>query len=282
MKSKFLLSAALLLCCGSMMAQPVSVSEPQLLIKSSESLMAPVWSPDGTMIAVTGDNYSGIWVANADGTGLRQVSNAQGAGYKMQWNDAGSITSTPYVTVDQRRMTRVESVNVATGVARVLQPAAREVKRSRVMRHGQQSLLSIMVDDPLHASERIPALNQYAGQGVINPALSPDEKQIAFQIAGKGIFVINTDGTALKRICAGARPAWMPDGKALVVTRLEDNGHAFTAGDLYYVSTENSAQLNITPGTQAIPTSLAVSPDGKKVAFGNDVDGCIYLIDLKF
>ena len=111
---------------------------------------------------------------------------------------------------------------------------------------------------------------------------SYDEDGKSFKIAGKGIFVINTDGTALKRICAGARPAWMPDGKALVVTRLEDNGHTFTAGDLYYVSTENSAQLNITPGTQAIPTSLAVSPDGKKVAFGNDVDGCIYLIDLKF
>ncbi len=282
MKGKLLLSAAVMLWCGSVMAQPASFSEPQVLIKSSQSLMAPVWSPDGTKLAVTGDNYTGIWVANADGSELRQVSDATGAGYKMQWTDASSITATPYTLENQRRMTRVERIDVATGVASVLQPAARELKRSRIMRHGDASLLQIMVDEPLAATERIAALNEYAGCGIINPALSPDGQRIAFQIAGKGLFVINTDGSGLKYLGAGNRPSWLPDSKNVMVTRLEDNGHNFTAGDLYCVSVDNGNAINVTPTSKVIPTSLSVSPNGQKVAFSNDVDGCIYIIDLKY
>ena len=55
MKKKLLFATALMLCAGSMMAQPAQWSKPQVLIKSSQSLMAPVWIPDGSKIAVTGD-----------------------------------------------------------------------------------------------------------------------------------------------------------------------------------------------------------------------------------
>ena len=57
------------------MAQPRSASEPTLLIKSSQGLMAPVWSPSGDKIAVTSDNYDGIWVADADGSNLKNQIN---------------------------------------------------------------------------------------------------------------------------------------------------------------------------------------------------------------
>ena len=95
MKKKLLLVSAIMLSVSSLMAQSKAVSEPRLFIKSSQSLMAPVWSPDGSKIAVTGDNYIGIWVANADGSNLQQVSDALGAGYKMNWADAATIVSTP-------------------------------------------------------------------------------------------------------------------------------------------------------------------------------------------
>ena len=90
MTKQTFLTLALSMLGVAAMAQPRSASEPTLLIKSSQGLMAPVWSPSGDKIAVTSDNYDGIWVADADGSNLRQVTCCSGAGYKMQWSADGT------------------------------------------------------------------------------------------------------------------------------------------------------------------------------------------------
>lgn len=281
MKKQLLFASALLLCAGSMMAQPKSFSDPQLFIKSSQSLMAPVWSPDGSKIAVTGDNYIGIWVAEADGTGLRQVSDALGAGYKMAWADGNQIVSTPYKVVNQCRMVRVENVNATTGTATVVAQAQRGMAPSKAMRR-TSSALQIMVDDPCGATSRIASLKQFAGKMVLNPTLSADGQKIAFQIVGNGVWVCDADGANAMSIGAGSHPSWMPDGKNVMVTRLQDNGDVFTSGDLYCVDIATGKAINITPDSDVIPVTLAVSPDGQKVAFDNDTDGCIYVINLNY
>ena len=120
MKRKLIIAAAALLSCSSLLAQPTSWSEPQLLIKAEQGLMAPTWSPDGSQIAVTGDNFVGIWVAQANGTDLRQISQAPGAGYQMRWESNQEILSTPYSIENQKRMTRIERVNAATGKPQAL------------------------------------------------------------------------------------------------------------------------------------------------------------------
>ncbi|MBR1803391.1 MAG: PD40 domain-containing protein [Muribaculaceae bacterium] len=282
MKGKLLLTAALLLSCGSMLAQrPSSFSEPRLLLKADAGLMAPVWSPDGSQIAVTGDNFTGIFVANADGSAFRQVSDANGAGYKMTWNSANEIVSTPWTMVDQRRMTRVERVNVATGSITSMAAPERNFKRSRVM-NGANSLLQIMVDDPINATRRIASLNAFEGKMVLNPTLSPDGKKIAFQIVGKGLMVCNTDGSDLKALGRGSHPCWMPDSHYIMAARIADNGDVFTQSDIFCIDTTTGAASCITPSTDAIPVTLAVSPDGKHIAFDNDTDGAIYVIDLNY
>ena len=80
MTKQTFLTLALSMLGVAAMAQPRSASEPTFLIKSSQGLMAPVWSPSGDKIAVTSDNYDGIWVADADGSNLRQVTCCSGAG----------------------------------------------------------------------------------------------------------------------------------------------------------------------------------------------------------
>ena len=98
------------------MAQPRSASEPTLLIKSSQGLMAPVWSPSGDKIAVTSDNYDGIWVADADGSNLRQVTCCSGAGYKMQWSaDGTKLLGRTNVVSDNRVFHEVKVWNAADG-----------------------------------------------------------------------------------------------------------------------------------------------------------------------
>lgn len=279
MKGKLILAASLMLGCASMMAQPSAASQPRMFIKASQGLMNPVWSPDGSKLAVTGDNYIGIWVATVDGSELTQVSDALGAGYQMKWKDAQNITSTPYTMEGNRRMTRVENVNVASGVITEVSAAVRDFKRSKAV--NAKSALQVMLDEPNNATTIIAGLSDYAGKWVLNPALSPDGSKIAFQIQGKGMFVCNADGSNLKALGAGSHASWMPDNQNIMVTRIMDNGDRFTSSDIYCVNIENGKAMCITAETDVIPVTMAVSPDGSKVAFDNDTDGCIYIIDLK-
>lgn len=279
MKKSLLLFSAIMLSAGSLMAQSKANGEPRLLIKSAQSLMAPVWSPDGSKIAVTGDNFIGIWVANADGSNLNQVSEALGAGYKMNWQDAQTIVSTPYTMENGLRMVRIENVNVETAEISEVAPAQRGFRPSKVMKN--VNLLRIMCDKPAEATRLIPSLEQYAGKMVLNPALSPDGKKIAFQIVSYGLFVCDVDGANLKSFGKGAYPSWAPNSRDLMFARIQDNGERFTASDLFSVNTETGVEENLTPNSDVIPITLSVSPDGSKVAFDNDVDGNIYVVDLK-
>lgn len=279
MKKSLLLFSAIMLSAGSLMAQSKANGEPRLLIKSAQSLMAPVWSPDGSKIAVTGDNFIGIWVANADGSNLNQVSEALGAGYKMNWQDAQTIVSTPYTVENGSRMVRIENVNVETAEISEVAPAQRGFRPSKVMKN--VNLLRIMCDQPAEATRLIPSLEQYAGKMVLNPALSPDGKKIAFQIVSYGLFVCDVDGANLKSFGKGAYPSWAPNSRDLMFARIQDNGERFTASDLFSVNTETGVEENLTPNSDVIPITLSVSPDGSKVAFDNDVDGNIYVVDLK-
>lgn len=279
MKKSLLLFSAIMLSAGSLMAQSKANGEPRLLIKSAQSLMAPVWSPDGSKIAVTGDNFIGIWVANADGSNLNQVSEALGAGYKMNWQDAQTIVSTPYTVENSLRMVRIENVNVETAEISEVAPAQRGFRPSKVMKN--VNLLRIMCDQPAEATRLIPSLEQYAGKMVLNPALSPDGKKIAFQIVSYGLFVCDVDGANLKSFGKGAYPSWAPNSRDLMFARIQDNGERFTASDLFSVNTETGVEENLTPNSDVIPITLSVSPDGSKVAFDNDVDGNIYVVDLK-
>ena len=279
MKKSLLLFSAIMLSAGSLMAQSKANGEPRLLIKSAQSLMAPVWSPDGSKIAVTGDNFIGIWVANADGSNLNQVSEALGAGYKMNWQDAQTIVSTPYTVENGLRMVRIENVNVETAEISEVAPAQRGFRPSKVMKN--VNLLRIMCDQPAEATRLISSLEQYAGKMVLNPALSPDGKKIAFQIVSYGLFVCDVDGANLKSFGKGAYPSWAPNSRDLMFARIQDNGERFTASDLFSVNTETGVEENLTPNSDVIPITLSVSPDGSKVAFDNDVDGNIYVVDLK-
>ncbi|MBP5687562.1 MAG: PD40 domain-containing protein [Muribaculaceae bacterium] len=280
MKRKLIIAAAALLSCGSLLAQPISWSEPQLLIKAEQGLMAPTWSPDGSKIAVTGDNFVGIWVVQEDGTDLHQVSQAPGAGYQMRWESNQEILSTPYSIENQKRLTRIERVNATTGKVQQVAPPTRDLKRSTVL--DATNVLKIMLDEPKNATAKIAGLSDYVGNWVINPTLSPDGTKIAFQIVTKGLFVCDADGSNLVSLGKGSHASWLPDGHNLMMTLIADDGHRFIGSDIYCVNIDSGNAINITPNSDAIPVTIAVSPDGTKLAFDNDTDGAIYIINLNY
>lgn len=307
MTKQTFLTLALSMLGVAAMAQPRSASGPTLLIKSSQGLMAPVWSPSGDKIAVTSDNYDGIWVADADGSNLRQVTCCSGAGYKMQWSaDGTKLLGRTNVVSDNRVFHEVKVWNAADGAETTLVGKTRELTGTplwndaeRVMISGERGASSVntrslkrtsataadvytmMVNDPAGVADKVASLKEFSGAIIINPALSHDGKQVAFQVPGKGIFTCNSDGSGVAYLCKGSHPAWLPDN-SLIYTVVTDNGESFTGSDIYAVDVATGKAVLLTANTDMIPLTPAVTRDGKRVAFENAKDACIYEITLKY
>ena len=269
--------------------------------------MAPVWSPSGDKIAVTSDNYDGIWVADADGSNLRQVTCCSGAGYKMQWSaDGTKLLGRTNVVSDNRVFHEVKVWNAADGAETTLVGKTRELTGTplwndaeRVMISGERGASSVntrslkrtsataadvytmMVNDPAGVADKVASLKEFTGAIIINPALSNDGKQVAFQVPGKGIFTCNSDGSGVAYLCKGSHPAWLPDN-SLIYTVVTDNGESFTGSDIYAVDVATGKAVLLTANTDMIPLTPAVTRDGKRVAFENAKDACIYEITLKY
>lgn len=101
------------------------------------------------------------------------------------------------------------------------------------------------------------------GDGDVAPVWSPDGKWIAFLrnsdgTTAPGIFVIRSDGTALRRLTNGVgEPAWSPDGKYIAHD---------ADGVIRIIDVTTGAALPPIPYAGSHP---AWSPDGKRIAVGN-------------
>lgn len=282
MKKLFFLALALIAGSGlSIFAAGLTAGKPAKVASSATGLMAPVWSPDGSKLAASGPNYTGIYVFNSDGSAGMQISRAEGAGYKMTWSaDGKEIIGRTNVREGMRVMHEMKAWNVTTGATRTIQTAKRTNANPSTL-GTKNALLKQMTDDAAGVTSSVAALNKYAGRTVINPALSPDGSKIAFQIVGKGMFVINVDGTGLKELGKGSHPSWMPDNNTLIYTVVTDNGNDFTGSTVMTVNVKDNSKEVLLQDSKLIPLTPAVSPDGTKVAFENAADAAIYVVTLK-
>lgn len=271
--------AALLLAGGMATAQVHSASQPQKLVSAQVGLMAPVWSPDGSMIAVTSDNYKGIYVADADGSNLRILTNDDGAGYKMAWSaDGRSLAGRANVVEGKKIQHQMRSYGL-DGTTKAVGQLRRTTAQPGVQK--VETIYGVMATDPAGATRRIPALAQFQGRTIINPALSPDGSQVAFQVPGKGMWLVSADGSDLRSLGKGSHPAWMPDSRTLLYTIVEDNGAEFTASTLMSLDVRTGFSATVVSASDMLPLTPAVAPDGCKVAFENALDASIYVVNLK-
>lgn len=280
---KFLL-IALALTFGSGLAafaDGLTAGNPVRVASSADGLMAPVWSPDGKQIAATGLNYAGIYVFNADGSEARQVTAAPGAGYKMAWSENGNeIIGRENIYEGVRILHETKAWDVNAGTSRVVSAKKRTNANPRTS-GTKVALLSTMTEKAAEVTSMTPALKEFAGRTVINPALSPDGSMIAFQIVGKGMFVINADGTNLRSLGTGQYPAWMPDNNTLVYNLIQDNGNVITGATIMTVDLSTNKREALINDARFIPVRPSVNNDGSAMVFENIADASIYTVTLK-
>lgn len=302
-----------LIAVGVVLAQGGQLSaagEPEMLIsKEGEFLMAPKWSPDGTMIAFTHSRYRGLYVYHIEDSAIEQISNEESAGFGFSWSDdSRSILARVSKYEGVRRLTAIKVFDLVEGEEEIVLDYRAGVSgipqwaetddavvlyshgQTQIMRapgdnQGLQEPMEMQAEQSLIRAGTMPArdiesIDPFPGEQYLNAVSSPDKERIVFEVMGGDMHVVNTDGTGLTNLGRGDRPQWSPDGEYIVYMITEDDGHNYTASDIYAIRTDGTGQTRLTDSPSHLFMNPSWSPDGSRIVFNDMNDGKIYVIEV--
>lgn len=225
-------------------------SDKQPVLTSGITLSwAPDYSPDGTKLAFTSTRDNGIgndndvFVINADGTGLTNLTAGSGAENQVPaWSPDGS---------------QIAFLSDRGGTPGIY-----------TMNADGSNVTPLGVTVPLIAAGRPPALHW-----------SPDGSKLLFHnLTTNDMMSVNADGTGLTNLSttfgltgSEISPVWSPDGSQIAFYSFGGSGGAATDG-LYYINANGTGLTLVTPlsGTTTDVVGLYWSPDGSRLVYSDE------------
>ena len=237
----------------------------------------PSWSPDGTKLAFYSgrDGDGNIYSINVDGSGLEQLTDADGVDLPYGWSVGDRILfgSTRSGDFDiwsmdgdggsEKKLTGMEGNELA---------AEWSPDGSRIAFQGEQLGnvdLFVMNED---GSDQINLTVRALSDGT--PRWAPDGVRLAFvsgRDANDEIYTIDTQFSDLTRVTNALRddrtPAWSPDGTRIAFISNRDLNR-----ELYVANADGSGQRRLTndESWESVPEW---SPDGSVIAFASVREG---------
>jgi TolB protein len=233
-----------------------------------------------------------LMVANADGTGERQLAMRHGDEYffgtdfsGVSWSPDGKTLASPVASESQNYMS-VVTISVATGEIKFFTPR-KWGQVSQVAWFGDGSHLLVTARDQGGDTFNIWQLSYPAGEGVkltndLNSyptiSLTADQRLLAAAQTEKvsNIWVMPaTDSARAKQITQGrnlnGNPSWTPDGK-IVYPANTGGGNR----DLFLIDSRGGNSKQITTNSH-FNFNPSVSPDGRYIVFVSDRTGTSHL-----
>jgi TolB protein len=224
----------------------------------------PRWSPDGSRIAfvtsppgyLTRNAGDGdIYVMDADGTGVRQLTQGSDAS-SPAWSPDGSQIAFVRNQGLELVVMDADGSNEQVIASRrgyyqwpAWSPDGRSIAYQSTIAVGDE-FTAIFTIQPDGTGER-QLTDGSASEGF--PAWSPDGSRIAYSAADR-LWIMDGDGAHSRQAthcglpCVGDfAPAWSPDGSQLVFVRQEEGG---AARRLYVVDLATQGVRSLTPGVQ--------------------------------
>ncbi len=236
----------------------------------------PVWSPDGHEIAFLSDARSKgqlqLFIARADGSGVRQVKELAGDVQRLTWAPDGKQLAFLYIAAAHRQ-------------AGALAPGARDVG---VIGTTIEEQRLTMIDTASGAMHALTPPDTY----VYEYGWSPDGRQVAVTYA-KGNGDNNWWIARLARVDAatGAMhdllapsyqindPRWSPDGKQIAIIGGTMSDFGSTGGDVYLVDATSGASRDVTAAAPVSVQSFRWN-DPSSLDLVAHVSGSMHLMNL--
>ena len=224
------------------------------LVKLRDDARDGSWSPDGSRVlfASMSDGDLDLYVMDANGGNLRQLTNTPEMDYQPAWSPDGRRIAFVYIPAGSGAKHDVHVMNAdGSGRRAVTETAADEQVvswtadgRSLVfssMRDGNWEIYLMGAD----GGEARRLTNDPASDAA--PALSPDGRSIVFSSDRGGarrMWRMGTDGTGAASLGEhqGAMLAWSPDG-----TRIAFVGQADGSAGVFVMNADGSAPKRVTP-----------------------------------
>lgn len=214
-----------------------------ILSRHREIGLAPRWSPDGKQIAFSMNSARstsmGLYVVNANGTGLRKVSTGHRGNEGPAWSPDGTkiaFASDEHIFVKNLKTGTVTQVTRGTADdgAPAWSPDGRKIAFERCL--PARRICHLWVKNLKTGQFRQITSGPFYDLG---PAWSPDGRRIAFASMRTGrwnIFTLRATGGGLVQITntklagTSTSPSWSPDGKWIVFeAQLNAGGPALEA-----------------------------------------------------
>ena len=285
----------------------------QLFISGSveNSVMNPVFSPDGNKIAYTKTSYQGIWIYDLLSQTTKQITDEAAAGFAFKWSaDSKSILTRVAKYEDMRRYNAVKIFNIETsesiqlsdyrtmmpylpqwieGDTKVLLPVKGKDEIYLTGKEKNNNIYNnivafeknnkVVVNNLDNNSEN--TFEPIKDGEYINLSTSPDRSKIVFEVLGGNMFVMNIDGTNLIDLGIGDNPRWSSDNKKITYMITTDDGYDFTGSDIFIINSDGANKTNLTNTKELLEMNPSFSSDGKSIVFDVVNDGSIYLMNIE-
>jgi TolB protein len=238
------------------------------------------------------DGNSEIYVMNADGSGLRNVTRAPSNDLRPAWSpDGGAIA---FVKMILKKCPRPRDKTPCNND--VYEPNLYVVNGDGSGLRRLRTQWAALVNPSWSADGNTIRYGRYRvhadGTGQtelprsvpLPGAWSPDGQRIAFAVvdrspglrtddANAGLWVMNADGSGSRRVArnaASSDPAWSPDGRRIAFRRFD---RLAENSDLYVVNADGSGLRRLTRHAASVAERahlarwFAWSPDGRTIAF---------------
>ena len=282
-------------------AQQVSVQSITFL-KDSESggFYYPTFSPTGEFLLVTSENYTGLKQFSFSDKTLKTLTTDAGAGFGVQISaDGATVLYKKTEFVKNLKNTSLISYVRSTGKQTQLVGATRENITAKFTANKPQFVKGkTLVRSNIKVTEVVPVIcieDQkmvlYTGSkrnviapnwqqaSYIWPTISPDKKNIAYTVAGKGTFVCQINGSNPKSLGKLNAPTWI-NNQWLVGMDDKDDGQDLLSSTLVAVSIDGKVRQIIATPSGKMAMYPAASADGKRIAF-NTEKGELYLLNIE-
>jgi Tol biopolymer transport system component len=278
------------------LAQIINVQETITAVDlPSQRFTSPQFSPDGNQILFSEVGYRGLWLYDLKTKQIRQLNDLPGAGFAPLFSANGDriyFWSDQYINF--RRYSSLASQNINDSQIQYLIENERRLfpvtmladetiiyrqnkELKSVSRTTKAAYLSKPIEEIFGYSEGQKMvlvingirkeLTPFGANNYIWFSLSPDKTRLLFTVAGGGTFIADLNGQILVKLGKANAPKWSPDGKWIVYMVDEDDGHTFTASDIWVATSDGMTKLQLTHTSHEIEMFPAWSPQMDKIVF---------------